>query len=68
MSNGKLALTVSDDDEDVAYLSFPGHPGRGKPGVTVRQVKLQDLMKYTGPDVFLDFDKNGCLIGLEILV
>lgn len=62
-----IVLTVSDDDKNVAYLALPDHPGRGTPGVTAQQRRLRDLMPYSGPDLYLDFDKDGRLIGVEIL-
>lgn len=62
-----IVLTVSDDDKDVAYLALPDHPGRGTPGVAVKQMRLRDLTPYSGPDLYFDFDKDGQLIGIEIL-
>lgn len=67
MPNKNITLDTSNDDEDVAYLSFPGHPGRGSAGAVSKQVRLLDLLQYLGPDVYLDLDENGRLIGLEIL-
>jgi hypothetical protein len=67
MTAHKMTLTISDDDEEVAYLTLPRHPGRGSAGAVVRQTKLRDLMRYSGPDIYLDFDKDGYLIGVEIL-
>lgn len=67
MPNKNLTLDISSDDEDVAYLSLPNHPGRGSPGVVSKQVRLLDLMQYVGPDIYLDLDESGRLIGLEIL-
>lgn len=35
----------------------------------VRNVRVYDLLSgYVGPDVILDFDKHGKLIGIEILL
>ena len=60
-------LRISGDDENVAYLKLPGHPGT-KPGVVKRTVSLRDLFgKYDGPDIYLDFGEGDKLIGLEIL-
>jgi len=64
----KLKLEISEDDDDVAYLTLPDHPGSGTPGVVARQVRLRDLMEFSGPDVHLDFDRNGTLIGIELLM
>lgn len=66
MSPG-FKLEVSEDDEDVAYLSFPGHPGP-KPGCVKRTVNLRELMgEYQGPDVNLDFGESNRLIGIEMV-
>lgn len=54
---------------DTAYLQLPTHPGRGKKGVSVRQV---DLMAdhNLGKDVklILDIGQNDEIIGVEILL
>ena len=63
----KMTLTISDDDEDVAYLALPAHPGPGTHGAVAKQTRLLDLMTYVGPDLYLDFDQDGTLIGIEIL-
>jgi uncharacterized protein YuzE len=62
-----MKLEISEDDEDVAYLILPGHPGRGTTGSVVKQTRLLNLLEYTGPDIHLDFDNDGNLIGIEIL-
>lgn len=67
MAAGKMELKVSDEDGDVGYLSLPSHPGP-KPGVVAKSVELRDLLgDYEGPDLVLDFDTSGVLIGIEIL-
>ena len=66
MTTAKIKLKTSEDDEDVAYLTLPKHPGQGVSGAFQKQTRLLDLMKYSGPDVYLDFDKDGNLIGIEI--
>ena len=64
----KFELKISEDDCDVAYLSLPGHPGRGVANVVARQIKISDVInEYLGPDIYFDFDKKGMLIGIEIL-
>lgn len=61
-------LDVSKDDPDIAYLRLPCHPGRGKPGIVAKQVSLSEKIEgYKGPDIYLDFDNLGQLIGIEIL-
>jgi hypothetical protein len=65
--NQSIKLDVSADDEDVAYLMLPGHVGAGTPGAVVRQIRLSTIVEYKGADIYLDFDKNDCLVGIEIL-
>lgn len=68
MSNGRIELTVSDDDHEVAYLSLPDHPGTVV-GVVKKSVQLRNVIgPYEGPDIVLDFDQHDVLIGVEILV
>lgn len=68
MANGKFELKVSEGEGDVAYLSMPAHPGRGKPGIVAKQIRLRDLHgDYEGPDVYLDFDKGNRLLGIEMI-
>lgn len=67
-TNGsRFALKVSEEDDDVAYLRLPTHPAAG-PCRMSRSVRLRDVMgAYPGPDVVLDFDLHGTLVGIEIL-
>lgn len=60
-------LKVSANDETVAYLKLPGHPG-SRPGVVKRTVSVRDLISdYKGPDLNLDFGEGNVLIGIEIV-
>ena len=68
MTTNKIELKVSGDDEDVAYLILPAHIGKGVAGAVSKQVRLLDILHYSGPDVYLDFDEEGVLVGMEILV
>jgi len=68
MAQKRIELKVSPDDENVAYIVLPDHPGQGIQGVVAKQLRLRDLCgSYKGPDIYLDFDKNESLIGIEIL-
>jgi uncharacterized protein YuzE len=61
---------VGDGTAGVAYLYLKQHPkrGPGSAGCVANTVVLEDLIpSYQGPDIHLDFDKNGVLIGLEIV-
>ena len=66
----KIQLNVSvDDSEDdvVAYLMLPDHPGEGVATVA-KNVRLRDLVgDYNGPDLYFDFDASNTLVGVEIL-
>jgi hypothetical protein len=66
MAEKRISLALSADDHGAAYLYLPGHPGRGAPRVA-KQARLSDLLTYKGPDLNLDFDGAGHLVGLEIL-
>lgn len=63
---GRFELRISEDDQDVAYLRLPTHPGE-----TCRMsksIRLEQLLgPYSGPEVVLDFDQEGVLVGIEIL-
>jgi uncharacterized protein YuzE len=67
MTQQRIALRISEDDQDVAYITLPGHPGIGTKNATAKQVRLSDLLSYVGADIFLDLDTDGRLIGIEIL-
>jgi len=67
MGKKQISLSVSASDQDVAYLYLPDHPGPGTPGAVAKQVRLSDLLMYNGPDLYLDLDEHGHLIGIEIL-
>ena len=65
-SGGRFVLKVSADDPAVAYLRLPTHPG-GRPELS-KSVRLVDLLgRYEGPDIVLDFDASGVLVGIEIV-
>jgi len=64
---GNFTIKVSEDDDDVAYVRLPTHSRREGQHIT-KSVRLFDVMgKIDGPDVILDFDENGTLIGIEIV-
>ena len=67
MKRQGIVLRVSEDDQDVAYVSLPGHPGAGVKAIVAKQVRLLDLLPYKGADIYLDLDADGRLIGIEIL-
>ncbi|MEN0064821.1 MAG: DUF2283 domain-containing protein [Myxococcota bacterium] len=63
-----IRLVTSPDDPGVAYLYLRDHPGPGAPGISVKQVRLRDVIQdYSGPDLIVDFDADGRAIGVEVL-
>lgn len=55
-------------NDDVAYLYLPAHAGKGAPGSVAKHISLSSMIEnYRGPEVLLDFDKDGELVGLEFL-
>lgn len=61
-------LKISEDDPQVGYLYLPDHPGPGTHGVVKSQKRLVDIIEnYKGIDVYLDFDNDGRLLGIEFL-
>lgn len=68
MSNGCIELSLSEDDDEVGYVSLPSHPGSGKPGIVAKTISLRELIGgYTGPDINLDFSAEDVLLGIEIV-
>jgi hypothetical protein len=63
---GRFQLELSDDAHEVAYLKLPTYPvGQLR---TAKSLRLCDIVgRYEGPDVNLDFDQDGVLVGIEIL-
>lgn len=59
---------VRDIFANASYVTLPDHPGRGSRGCVANSIPLDQIIEsYEGPDVVLDFDANGRLIGIEIL-
>jgi hypothetical protein len=67
MADGKIEFKIGSEEGDVAYVSLPDHPGEGTGGIVKKTVRLRDLMDHKRPDLYLDFDKENRLIGIEIL-
>jgi hypothetical protein len=56
-------------ESDAAYIALPGHPEQLVYGIVSRTISLDDVIDgFKGPRVNLDFNKDGVLIGIEILV
>jgi hypothetical protein len=64
-----IRVSLVGDDARTAYIALPGYPENVVPGVVSRTLNLTDLVKgYVGPRVHLDFNVEGVLIGIEVLV
>jgi hypothetical protein len=65
MMKKEITLKVGKKDQTLAYLYLPNHPKT--PGCVVKQILLKKLIDdYSGPVIYLDFAKDGELIGIEI--
>ncbi len=58
-----------DESKDTAmYVAFKSHLGKGQPHTGGHQKALHGLIvNYQGPEIYLDIDSEGRLIGIEIL-
>lgn len=64
----EMSLEMSDGG-DVGYLYLPAHPGPGVPGASARQMLLRSVVAdYHGPEIVLDFNGDGVIIGMEIVL
>ena len=65
----KIRVQMKKGQSKVAYIKLPGYPKKLLPGVTCKTIGLEEIVSdYDGPTVNLDFNKDGTLIGIEILV
>ncbi|WP_197026649.1 DUF2283 domain-containing protein [Caulobacter sp. UNC358MFTsu5.1] len=63
-----LVQLFRDSAAGASYLTLPLHPGRGTWGCVANTIPLDQIIEgYKGPDVNLDFDAQGRLIGIEVL-
>jgi hypothetical protein len=68
MTDKKIRVKLVGDDAHTAYIALPGYPERPE-GVVSKTLILDAIVPgYKGPRVHLDFDKDGILIGIEVLV
>ena len=69
MKEKKIRVRMSADDSDSAYVALPGCPDEPQYGIVSKTVCLDDVVEdFKGPGINLDFNKDGVLIGIEILV
>lgn len=66
-SESRYSLVLSEDDPEVAYLYL--RMNKHKDFVNLgKSIRLFDLVgEYGGPDVVLDFDAEGVLVGIELV-
>ena len=69
-----VATDFPDDDPDadpdppLGFLYLSKHPGKAASGMVGKQVWLHErIVDYKGPSIYLHFDKEDELIGMEIL-
>lgn len=66
--NQKIVLKLSKGDENVGYLYLPKHPKILIPGIVKKTISLSEVIKdYKGIPIYLNFDKDEELIGIEIV-
>jgi len=61
----KIRVSCVGEDAHTAYVALPGH--RSEPGIVSKTIILNEVLAFKGPHVHLDIDKEGRLIGIEIL-
>ena len=67
MNESPIQLNVSKDDDEMAYLYLPAHPKKIIPGIVKKQIRLSNVVEnYKGPDIYLDFNEESELIGIEV--
>ncbi len=63
-----IELELCDEDEEVGYLYLPKHPRNSASGIVKKTIAMSDLLEgYKGIPIYFDFDKEGELIGIEIV-
>ena len=63
----EFRLELSEGKHEVAYLKLPTFPVDQLK--TSKSLRLHDLIgAYEGPDINIDFDEDGVLVGIEIIV
>lgn len=69
MAMKKIRVKMNGEDSDTAYIALPGYPHQLQYGVVSKTICLDDVLdSFKGPRINLDFNKDGVLIGIEILV
>ncbi len=59
--------TIVKETEEAIYIELEEHPKSLIAGIVKETVSLASYIDhYKGPAIYLDFDKEGVLIGIEI--
>jgi uncharacterized protein YuzE len=69
MKPEKKEFVEFDESTDTAmYIALKDHLGKGKPHLGSYQKGLHEIIdSYKGPEIYLDFNSEGRLYGIEIL-
>ncbi len=69
MKSDETEFIEFDESKDLAmYVALKSHLGRGKQHLGSFQKGLHELIdNYQGPEIYLDFNSEGRLYGIEIL-
>lgn len=63
----EIVLKTNNEDPGTGYIYLNGYPEKQAPHEVHKTVSLAELIKdYNSIPVYLDFDQNGALIGIEI--
>ncbi len=66
MTEDQDEIRIRYGDDKIAYIELPGYP-RGRDLKISRSLRLVDLIgKYDGPELIMDFDADGRLVGLDV--
>jgi hypothetical protein len=69
MTEKRTRIRMKSTDPDSAYIYLPGNPDPPQYGIVAKTLSLDDLIvDFKGPRIHLDFNKEGVLIGIEILI
>ena len=68
MSEKKIRAKITGAESETAYIALPGYPSEPQSGLIAKTISLDDIFdELKGPRVNLDFNRDGVLIGIEIL-
>lgn len=69
MNNKKIVLRQYPQSADTAYVELFDHPHSAETGGIVdRTISVHEMIEdYNGPSLYLDLDRDGRPVGIEIL-